>query len=96
MQNNLARFIAGVMQSESVVPLHESLGIIKRNGKYLVARFMYKYCVGMVPQLVSSYFIRKYYVSSYDLRSTNCLHLPIVTSDPTNAWLTRVYDYMML
>ena len=41
---------------------------------------MYKYCVGMVPQLFSSYFVRNYDTSSYDLRSSNCFHLPIVTS----------------
>ena len=65
------------------MPLYESLGIMKLNdiNKYLIARFMYKYCSGMVPWLFSSYFVRNYYVSSYDLRSSNCFCLPIVTSD---------------
>ena len=82
-QNKIMRVIAGVKPRESAMPLCESLGIMKLNdiNKYLIARFMYKYCVGMVPQLFSSYFVRNYDVSSYELRSSNCFHLPIVTSD---------------
>ena len=82
-QNKIMRVIAGVKSRESALPLYESLGITKLNdiNKYLIARFMYKYCVGMVPQLFSSYFVRNYDVLSYDLRSSNCFHLPIVTSD---------------
>ena len=77
------RVIAGVKPRESAMPLYESLGIMKLNdiNKYLIARFMYKYCVGMVPQLFSSDFVSNYYVSSYELWSSNCFHLPIVTSN---------------
>ena len=82
-QNKIMRVIAGVKSRESALPLYESLGITKLNdiNNYLIARFMYKYCVGMVPHLFSSYFVRNYDVLSYDLRSSNCFHLPIVTSD---------------
>ena len=72
-----------VWGQRTAMPLYESLGIMKLNdiNKYLIARLMYKYCVGMAPQLFLSYFVRNYDVSSYDLRSSNCFHLPIVTSD---------------
>ena len=76
-QNTIMRVIAGVKLRESAMPLYESICIMKLNdiNKYLIARFMYKYCVGMVPQLFPSYFVRNYDVSSYDLRSSNCLSL---------------------
>ena len=60
-----------------------SLGILKLTGinKYLIARFMYKYCINMVPRLFSSFFLRNYNVSTYDLRSANCFNLPLVSTD---------------
>ena len=82
-QNKIMRVIACVKPRESAMPLYESLGIMKINdiNKYLIARLMYKYCVGMIPHIFSSYFVRNYDVSSNDLRSSNCFYLPIVTSD---------------
>ena len=58
-------------------------GIMKLTdlNKYLIARFMFRYCTNMVPKLFSSYFLRNYNVSSYDLRSANCFHLPLVATD---------------
>ena len=69
--------------SESAGPLYVSLGILKLTdiNKYLIARFMYKYCINMVPRLFSSFFLRNYNVSTYDLRSANCFHLPLVSTD---------------
>ena len=60
-QNKIVQVIAGVKPRESAEPLYESLGIIKLNdiNKYLIARFMYKYSVGMVPKLFSSYYKKK-------------------------------------
>ena len=83
LQNKILRIIAGVKPRVSAGPLYESLGIIKLDdiNKYLIARFMYRFCVDMVPRLFSSFFVRNYNVSSYDLRNANCFHLPIVTTD---------------
>ena len=83
MQNKILRIIAGVKPRVSAGPLYESLGIIKLDdiNKYLIARFMYRFCVDMMPRLFSSFFVRNYNVSSYDLRNANRFHLPIVTSD---------------
>ena len=83
LQNKIVRIIAGVKPRESAGPLYDSLGIMKLTdlNKYLIARFMFTYCINMVPKLFSSYFLRNYNVSSYDLRSTNCFHLPLVATD---------------
>ena len=83
LQNKIVRIIAGVKPRESTGPLYDSLGIMKLTdlNKYLIARFMFRYCTNMVPKLFSSYFLRNYNVSSYDLRSANCFHLPLVATD---------------
>ena len=83
LQNKILRIIAGAKPRESTGPLYVSLGILKLTdiNKYLIARFMYKYCINMVPRLFSSFFLRNYNVSTYDLRSANCFHLPLVSTD---------------
>ena len=83
LQNKIVRIIAGVKPRESTGPLYDSLGIMKLTdlNKYLIARFMFRYCTNMVPKLFLSYFLRNYNVSSYDLRSANCFHLPFVATD---------------
>ena len=83
LQNKIIRIIAGAKPRESAGPLYVSLGILKLTdiNKYLIARFMYKYCINMVPRLFSSFFLRNYNVSTYDLRSANCFHLPLVSTD---------------
>ena len=35
----------------------------------------------MVPRLFSSFFLRNYNVYTYGLRSANCFHLPLVSTD---------------
>ena len=82
LQNKIVRIIAGVKPRESAGPLYDSLGIMKLTylNKYLIARFMFRFCINMVPKF-SSYFLRNYKVSSYDLRSTNCFHLPLFATD---------------
>ena len=81
-QNKIVLIIAGVKPRESAEPLYESPSIIKLsdNNKYIIARFMYKYSVGMVPKLLSSYY-KKYEVSSYDHRDAECYCIPPVTTD---------------
>ena len=83
LQNKIVRIIAGVKPRESAGPLYDSLGIMKLTdlNKYLIARFMFRYCINMVPKLFASYFLRNHSVSSYDLRSTNCFYLPLVARD---------------
>ena len=83
LQNKIVRITAGVKPRESAGPLYDSLGIMKLTdlNKYLIARFLFRYCINMVPKLFLSYFLRNYNVSSYDLRSTNCFHLPRVATD---------------
>ena len=82
-QNKIVRVIAGVKPRESAEPLYESPSVIKLNdiNKYLIARFMYKYSVGMVPKLFSSYYKKHYEVSSYDHRDADCYYIPPVTTD---------------
>ena len=50
--------IAGGKPTESAEPLLESLSIIKPDdiNKYLITRFMYKFPIGMVTKLFSSYY----------------------------------------
>ena len=83
LQNKIVRIIAGVKPRESAGPLYDSLGIMKLTdlNKYLIARFMFRYCINMVPKLFASYFLRNHSVSSYDLRSTNCFYLPLAARD---------------
>ena len=83
LQYKIVRIIAGVKPRESTGPLYDSLGIMKLTdlNKYLIARFMFRYCTNMVPKLFSSYFLRNYNVSSYNLRSANSFHLPLVATD---------------
>ena len=61
LQNKILRIIAGVKPRVSAGPLYESLGIIKLDdiNKYLIARFMYRFCVDMVPRLFSSFFCKE-------------------------------------
>ena len=82
LQNKILRIIAGVKPRGSAGPLYSSLGIMRLTeiNKFLIARFMFKYC-NKVPKLFSSYFLRNYNVSTYDLRSANCFHLPLVATD---------------
>ena len=83
LQNKSVRIISGVKPRESTGPLYDYLGITKLTdlNKYLIARFMLRYCINMVPKLFSSYFLRNYNVSLYDVRSANCSHLPLVATD---------------
>ena len=51
LQNKIVRIIAGVKPRESAGPWYDSLGIMKLTdlNKYLIARFMFRYCITMFP-----------------------------------------------
>ena len=68
---------------ESVEPVYKAMGILKfiDINKYLIARFMYRYCNDLVPELFQTYFISNYEYHDYTTRQAHHFHIPKVKTD---------------
>ena len=58
LQNRIVRIIFNAEYRDSADPLYNSLGLLKLVDidKYLIARFVFRYCNNNVPELFNSYF----------------------------------------
>ena len=58
LQNKITRIITSSKARDSAQPLNEQLGILKllNINKYLIGRFMFRYCNGQIPRLFDVFF----------------------------------------
>ena len=80
LQNAVIRIICNVKKLGSVTLLYRELGIFKLtdNNKYLIGRFMFRFCNGHVPVLFNSFFAYNYEFHHYNTRSAQHFHIPPV------------------
>ena len=83
IQNKIVRIICHVNPRESCKPCYKSLGILPFDmiHHHLIRCFMYRFCIGQVPFLFDSFFIKISELYKYDTRTSDHLHVPIVKSD---------------
>ena len=83
MQNKIVRIICGVPPRHTMKPLYEELGILQlqKINQFLIARFMFRYTVGKVPDLFRQFFIRNEEFHSYFTRRRTYFHIPGIKSD---------------
>ena len=83
LQNRIVRVISNVKYRESVHPLYKTLGIMKfvDINKYLIARFMFRYCNNKLPVLFNSYFEYNCDYHNYNTRSAEHFHTPQIKTD---------------
>ena len=79
---------------KSVQPLYHHLGIMPllHINKYVVGRFMYRYCIGRVPDISSDFFKNNSEFYEYETRSADLFHIPPVSLDlgKTGIWYLGV------
>ena len=80
LQKRVVRLISNAKYRDSADPLYKSLGILKLVdiNKYLIARFMFRYCNNKVPDLFNSYFEYNSDYHNYNTRSAEHFHAPKV------------------
>ena len=83
LQNKIVRIICHVKPRESYKPCYQSLGILPFDmiNHHLIGCFMYRFCIGKVPFLFDSFFIKNSELYNYNTRTADHLHVPIVKSD---------------
>ena len=64
-------------------PLYEQLKILKLSdiNKYLIGRFMFRYCNGQIPRLFDSFFYRNHDFQEHNTRISGHFHIISVKSD---------------
>ena len=83
LQKRVVRIISNAKYRDNSDPLYKSLGILKLAdiNKYLIARFMFRYCNNNVPELFNSYFEYNSDYHNYNTRSAEHFHAPKVKTD---------------
>ena len=83
LQNRIVRVIFNAKYRENADPLYKALGILKLVdiNKYLIGRFMFRYCNGSLPQLFNSFFEYNSDYHNYDTRTAQHFHIPPVKTD---------------
>ena len=83
LQNKIVRIITSSKPRDSAQPLYEQLGIVKLSdiNKYLIGRFMFRYCKGQLPRLFDSFFCRNNDFHQHNTRISDHYHIPSVKSD---------------
>ena len=71
------------MPRDSAQPLYEQLGILKLLdiNKYLIGRFMFRYCNGQIPRLFDSFSSKNKDFHKHNTRISNHYYIPSVKSD---------------
>ena len=83
LQNRIVRVIFNAKYRENADPLYKALGILKLVdiNRYLIGRFMFRYCNGSLPQLFNSFFEYNSDYHTYDTRTAQHFHIPPVKTD---------------
>ena len=85
LQNRIVRVTSNAKYRESAHPLYKTLGIMKfvDINKYLIARFMFRYCNNKLSVLFNSHFEYNCDYHNYNTRSAEHLHTPQLKTDLT-------------
>ena len=80
LQNRIVRVIFTAKYRENADPLYKALGILKLVdiNKYLIGRFMFRYCNGSLSKLFNSFFEDNSDYHNYDTRTAQHFHMPPV------------------
>ena len=80
LQNRIVRVIFTAKYRENADPLYKALGILKLVdiNKYLIGRFMFRYCNGSLSKLFNSFFEYNSDYHNYDTRTAQHFHMPPV------------------
>ena len=83
LQNKVLRIICNRRRRDSIVHIYKELGVIrfKDINKYLIERFMFRFCNANVPVLFHSYFQRNNEFHNYQTRTASHLHIPSMKTD---------------
>ena len=83
LQNKIVRIISHAKPRQSAQPLYHHLGIMPllHINKYVIGRFMYRYCTGRVPDIYSDFFKKNSEFYEYETRSADLFHIPPVSLD---------------
>ena len=83
LQNKIVRIITCSKPRDSSQPLYEQLKILKLSdiNKYLIGRFMFRYCNGQIPRLFDSFFFRNHDFHEHNTRISGHFHIISVKSD---------------
>ena len=83
LQNRIVRVISNAKYRESAHPLYKILGIMKfvDINKYLIARFMFRYCNNELPVLFNSYFEYNCDYHNCNTRSAEHFHTSQIKTD---------------
>ena len=83
LSNKVVRIITCSKPMDSSQPLYEQLEIFKLSdiNKYLIDRFMFRYCNGQMPRLFDSFFSRNHDFHQHNTRISGHFHIISVKSD---------------
>ena len=83
LQNKVLSIICNRRRRDSIVHMDKEIGVIrfKDINKYLIGRFMFRFCNANVPVLVHSYFQRNNEFHNYQTRTASHLHIPSMKTD---------------
>ena len=89
-QDRIIRVISNAIYRERADPLHKTLGIMKfvDINKYLIARFMFRYCNNKLPALFNSYFEYNSHYHNYNTQSAQHFHIPQIKTDIAKTGIT--------
>ena len=83
LQNAVLRIICNAKKFDSVTYLYNKLGIFRLTdiNKYLIGRFMFRFCNNQVPVLFQSFFTYNHEIHSYGTRSAQHFHIPQIKTN---------------
>ena len=83
LQNKVLRIICNIKRINSIAHMYKELAVIKLKdiNKYLIGRFMFRFCNANVPVLFNSYFQWKNEFHNYLTRTASHLHIPSMKTD---------------
>ena len=83
LQNKVLRIICNIKRIDSIAHMYKELAVIKLKdiNKYLIGRFMFRFCNANVPVLFHSYFQWNNEFHNYLTRTASHLHIPSMKTD---------------
>ena len=87
LQNAVLRIMCNVKRLGFVTSLYGEFGIFRLIdiNKYLIGRFMFRFCNNQVPVLFDSFFAHNYEFHAYNTRSAQHFHIPPVKTNLSKA-----------
>ena len=83
LQNKIVLIISHAKSRQSAQPLYHHIGIMSlfHINKYVIGRFMYRYCTGRVPDIFFDFFEKNSEFYKYETRSADLFRIPSVSLD---------------